>query len=137
MTDNILEKLKAEITSAPGSSEKSQQKKLKLTIGNDSQEYHMNLLLELEEIKKKLVDSEYQKVMYSEIIIENKQRIIELEFENELLLSKYKRKINEMTPSTIRRAQNCSKLFLYFILIYIIYLVLFLLLKIIFYVYIL
>jgi len=102
LTDNILEKLKAEVTSALGSSEKSQQKKLKLTISNDSQEYHMNLLLELEEIKKKLVDSEYQKVMYSEIIIENKQRIIELEFENELLLSKYKRKINEMTPSTIR-----------------------------------
>jgi len=92
LTDNILEKLKAEVTSAPGSSEKSQQKKLKLTIGNDSQEYHMDLLLELEEIKKKLVDSEYQKVMYSEIIIENKQRIIELEFENELLLSEYKRK---------------------------------------------
>ena len=37
MTNNILEKLKAEYTSTPSSSEKNQQKKLKLTIDNNAQ----------------------------------------------------------------------------------------------------
>ena len=90
MTNNILEKLKAEYTSTPSSSEENQQKKLKLTIDNDAQgqaKDYTNLLLELEEVKKKLIDFEYQKAQYSEIIIENKQRIIELELLNESLLS--------------------------------------------------
>lgn len=100
MTDNFLEKLKAGNTSTPSSSERTLQKKLKLVIDNDTQEQvedHTDLLLELEEVKKKLVDSEYQKARYSEIIIENKQRIIELELQNEMLLSennKLKERLN-------------------------------------------
>jgi len=100
MTNNILEKLKAEYTSTPSSSEENQQKKLKLTIDNNAQgqaKDYTNLLLELEEVKKKLIDFEYQKAQYSEIIIENKQRIIELELLNESLLSennKLKEKLN-------------------------------------------
>ena len=58
MTNNIFEKLKAEYTSTPSSSEKNQQKKLKLTIDNDAQEDYTNLLSELEEVKKKLIDIE-------------------------------------------------------------------------------
>ena len=58
MTNNILEKLKAEYTSTPSSSEENQQKKLKLTIDNNAQgqaEDYTNLLLELEEVNKKLI----------------------------------------------------------------------------------
>ncbi|CAH1768613.1 8238_t:CDS:1, partial [Entrophospora sp. SA101] len=65
--------------------------KKNLTIDNDAQgqaKDYTNLFLELEEGKKNLIDFEYQKVQYSEIIIENKQRIIELELLNESLLSK-------------------------------------------------
>ena len=105
MTNNILEKLKAEYTSTPSSSEENQQKKLKLTIDNDAQgqaKDYTNLLLELEEVKKKLIDFEYQKAQYSEIIIENKQRIIELELLNESLLSennKLKEKLGSLNEA--------------------------------------
>ena len=107
MTNNILEKLKAEYTSTPSSSEENQQKKLKLTIDNDAQgqaKDYTNLLLELEEVKKKLIDFEYQKAQYSEIIIENKQRIIELELLNESLLSE-NNKLSEAMKSFTSLAQ--------------------------------
>ena len=76
-----------------------------MTIDNDAQgqaKDYTNLLLELEEVKKKLIDFEYQKAQYSEIIIENKQRIIELELLNESLLSennKLKEKLGSLNEA--------------------------------------